>query len=393
MKEELEQSELGVLEEPVLKKEKFNHNTMDTPTPNNHTTNQKMDQPTVAKSSNNGGKDPASAQTHQNGHQVVIKEETKKKANPVRRLITILVLLAIVIGGSAYGYQKYVFGQSHEDTDDAQIDASITPVLPRIAGYVTKILVEDNQRVEAGAPLVVLDTRELQIKVQNAEAALRTAEAAVTVARANVNTAEVSERKALSDLERDRKLLEGNALTKQQFDITRTASETAAAQLATARDQIGVAEAQVSQRKAELDLAKLQLSYGTITAPISGIVSKKNVEVGQYVQASQPLMALSENNDVWITANFKETQIEQLKPNQPVEFHVDAYPDVTFQGRVESLSPATGAKFALLPPDNATGNFVKVVQRVPVKIAITGPVNSKYPLRPGMSAEVIVTTK
>lgn len=371
-----------------------NRETMEAPAPNGKketTGAPATHQDGAAKHATNGH----AANGHAaNGQTTVVHQETVvKKSNPVRRIITLLVLLAIVVGGAMYGYQAYVFGQSHEDTDDAQVDANITPVLPRIAGYVSQILVTDNQHVDAGTPLVLLDVRELQIKVQNAEAALRNAEAAVTVARANVNTAEVNERKTLTDLERDRNLLAGNALTKQQFDVTRAASEAAAAQLAASRDQISVAEAQVAQRRADLDLAKLQVSYGTIVAPVSGMTSKKNVEVGQYIQAGQPLMALSENSDVWVTANFKETQLEVIHPNQQVDFHVDAYPDVVFQGHVESISPATGAKFALLPPDNATGNFVKVVQRVPVKIILNGPTNPKYPLRPGMSAEVVVTTK
>ena len=304
------------------------------------------------------------------------------------------LLLLIVLGFAAnYGYHRYVFSQNHEDTDDAQVDGNIDPVLPRIAGYVTQVFVNDNQLVEQGATLVTLDTADLYLKVRVAEAALKNAEAGVVVAKANVTTAEVNKNKSARDLERDTKLLAATAITEQQLEVTKAAAEIATAQYAAAADQIAVAEAMVAQKKVDLDQARLQLSYTSIKAPAKGLISKKSVQIGQFIQAGQPLMGITENDSVWVSANFKETQVADIRPGQPVEIEVDGYNGKVFHGRVQSFSPATGAKFALLPPDNSTGNFVKVVQRVPVKILIEDKPDPATPLRPGMSVSATVTTK
>ena len=153
---------------------------------------------------------------------------------------------------------------------------------------------------------------------------------------------------------------------------------------------VSAAEAEVGQKKADLEFAELQLSYASVLAPSSGTVSKKSVEVGEFVQAGQPLLAIVEDTDAWVVANFKETQLKKMRVGQSVDIEVDAYPKVIFHGRVESISAATGAKFALLPPDNATGNFTKVVQRVPVKIVLADRPDPLRPLRAGMSVNAIV---
>lgn len=344
-----------------------------------------------------------------------------KKRGSVRKIIIYTILLAAVVTALIYGYNLYSFSQTHISTDNAQIDGHIDPVLPHVAGYVTTVTVNDNDKVTEGEPIIEIDPREFQIKLENADAALRTAqvgletaaaaehnaEAALAVARANVKTAEVARDKAANDLARDRSLLQGGAITRQQFDATKSASDATSAQLETARRQVQVAQAQievaqsqvqsaqsqVSQRRNDVDYAKLQLSYTKITAPATGLVSKKNVEVGQFVQSGQPLLAITEDSTVWVTANFKETDMEMLKTGEPVEIEVDGYPGVMFTGKVESIAAATGAKFSLLPPDNATGNFVKVTQRVPVKIVLTDQPSAQYALRPGMSANVVVSTK
>jgi len=187
-------------------------------------------------------------------------------------------------------------------------------------------------------------------------------------------------------------------MTQEQLDALVAAAETAEAQFKSVSEQamasesqVAVAQSVVKQRTADLDNAKLQVSYAAITAPLSGTVAKKNVEVGEYIQPGQPLMAVIPS-DYWITANFKETQLQKLRPGQRAEFTLDAYPDSVFHGVVQSVSPATGAKFSLLPPDNASGNFVKVTQRVPVKILVDRLDYSKTPLRPGMSVDVTVST-
>ena len=329
--------------------------------------------------------------------------ETKKKGL-VRRVIP-FIFGAILIAGAVYGWRIIQFNKIHESTDDAQIDADISPIIPRTAGYVTSVTVKENDKVDSNTVLVQLDAQDLAMKVKAAEAALENAKAAAqsaqanaTAARSNISTADVNRRKTAADLDRAKGLLGGHAITKEQYDAAKAAAETAESQYKSVSDQaiamesqVAVAGSVIKQRQADLDNAKLQLSYATITAPVSGTVSKKNVEMGEYIQPGQPLMAITQN-DIWITANFKETQMQDLHPGQRVEFTVDSYPDSTFHGTVQSVSPATGAKFALLPPDNASGNFVKVTQRVPVKILVDRYNNTTSPLRPGMSVDVVVST-
>ncbi|HTQ32281.1 MAG TPA: HlyD family secretion protein [Opitutaceae bacterium] len=324
------------------------------------------------------------------------------------RKIVFGVLATLAVGtGVFFGLRHLRYALTHEDTDDAQVQGHISPVLPRVSGYVARVLVNDNQRVAAGQPLVEIDPAELDLRIagaeaarQNAGAALANARAAAEVAAANVETARVLRDKTADDLARDKKLFAGNAITDRQLADSQAAADQAAAQFAAqtkqaaaAQTQVGVSETLVGQRRAELDLAKLQRSYATVTAPIAGLVSIKNVEPGQFVQAGQTLLAITDDSDVWVVANFKETQLTDLRAGQPVEITADSYPDVVFHGKVDSIAGATGARFALLPPDNATGNFVKVTQRLPVKIVLTDPPDPEHPLRPGMSVEPSVRVK
>ena len=315
------------------------------------------------------------------------------------------VFVAILIAAGFYGWHIIQYNKVHENTDDAQIDVDITPIIPRVSGYVAAIRVNDNDRVDSSEVLVMLDTNDLFLKVRSAQASLvnvqasaKSAEASAAVARANVVTAEVNRQKAADDLARAKGLFAGSAITKEKFDGYKSADDVAAAQLKSAADmasaseaQVAVAASQVAQKQVDLDNARLQLSYATIVSPVAGTVAKRNVELGEYIQAGQPLMAVTQG-DIWITANFKETQLHDLQVGQRAEFVVDGYPDSTFHGTVQSVSPATGAKFSLLPPDNSTGNFVKVTQRVPVKILVDRSDYSKAPLRPGMSVDVTVST-
>ena len=349
----------------------------------------------------------ANAQDGQESQEVSPNDRTEKpekKKGAARRILP-YVFAAILIAGALYGWRIIQFNKVHESTDDAQIDADISPIIPRVAGYVTAVTVSDNDKVDSNAVLVQLDVQDLTLKVraadaavQNAQAAAQSAEASAVAARANVATADVNRQKTATDFERAKGLFAGHAITKEQYDSAKAAAESAESQYKSVGDQAKAAESQVAvaqsvvkQRQTDLDNAKLQLSYATIVAPIAGTVSSKNVQIGEYIQPGQPLMALT-HNDFWITANYKETQMEDLHPGQHAEFTLDAYPDSTFYGTVQSVSPATGAKFALLPPDNATGNFVKVTQRVPVKILVDRRDYSKSPLRPGMSVDVVVTT-
>lgn len=342
----------------------------------------------------------------------------KPERKPSKKKVLPIILLLVVVAAAYYGISKYVYGLHHEDTDDAQIDNEINPVLSRVAGYVGEIRFEDNQPVRKGDTLVKLDDRDLRIKLQQAEAALQNAHAGVSVASANVTTAranletakssvdnaKVKAWKATADFIRYQNLLGEKAITQQQFDAAKAEKESAEAQLSvamkqqsaaamqieTAVQQVTVAESMIAQRQADLDFAKLQLSYSTILAPVSGLATKKSIQPGQLVNAGSPLFAVVADTGMYVIANFKETQLEKMKKGQAVEVKVDAFPHQTVEGTIYSLSAATGAKFSLLPPDNATGNFVKVVQRIPVKIILKPEADLVAKLRPGMSVKVSV---
>ena len=321
--------------------------------------------------------------------------ESEKNTTPKKKILPVILAL-IVIASVAFGISKYVYSQHHEDTDDAQIDSDISPVIARVAGYVNEIQFEDNQHVNKGDTLIKLDDRDLQIKVQQAEAALANASANVPVAKANVVTAEANQStaktaidaakirvwKATQDMNRYTNLIADKSVTQQQFDAVKAEKESAeaalqttikqqqatTAQIGSVQQMIAVANSSLQQRQADVDYAKLQLSYATIIAPASGLASKKNVQSGQLVNAGTPLLSIVSDENIYVIANFKETQLTKMKEGLAVEIKTDAFPDENIEGTIYRFSAATGAKFSLLPPDNATGNFVKVVQRIPIKI-------------------------
>lgn len=334
--------------------------------------------------------------------------ESKKKTNKVFPI----VLGIIVIVGLFFGIRAIIWGHHHTETDDAQLEGNVSPVIPRVSGYVTVLKVADNQLVKKGDTLLILDQKDLLSKIEQAQAALDNANANLNVVKANVissrqsvasfrsNTlavqaqiqaARIRARRAAQDFERYANLIKDHSITQQQYDQAEAEKETAAAQLLVVQNQRGqassqtessvlqtratteqikVAQAQVKQRKADLDYANLQLSYTAVLAPDSGTVSKRNVQQGQFVTAGQALFSLVLSDKIWVVANFKETQLEKMRTGQDADIDVDAFPGDKFKGTVQSISGATGARFALLPPDNSTGNFVKVVQRIPVKIVL-----------------------
>ena len=339
------------------------------------------------------------------------EEKKKSKMLPI-------ILLSIVVVGGFFGVRAYIFGMHHIETDDAQLEANISPVLPRISGYVNDIRFEDNQRVKKGELLIALDDRDLKIKVDQAKVAIENATAMVQVAKANLNSARASAeavkanteavnvriRKATQDYNRYEKMLADKSVTQQQFDAVKAEKESAEAQLDLVKkqeeaaevqanamaEQVNVAQTAIKQKQSDLDYANLQLSYATITAPQNGVVSRKNVQPGQFVQAGQPLFTVVNDSDVWVVANFKETQVSAMKIGTDVDIVLDAFKNKTVKAYIASFSPATGARFSLLPPDNATGNFVKVVQRVPVKIRMKADKETQQLLRPGLSVNVTV---
>ncbi len=307
-----------------------------------------------------------------------------------RRHLFLALALVVLAAACTFGARTLSFYAHHAETDDAQLESHVDPVLPRVAGYVSEVLVDDNQKVAAGQVLLKIDSRDLLTKVREAEAALESASADVAVAKADLLVTRAHRVKATSDLDRYRELRQRKVISQQGLEAAQTGAAAAEATEEAAARRVAAKEAEIAKKKADLDYARLQLSYAVVTAPAAGIVSRKNVEVGQFVQAGQPLLAIVSGDDVWVVANFKETQLKKMRPGQTALFTVDAYPDTTFRGKVDSIAAATGARFALLPPDNATGNFTKVVQRVPVKIVLTQTPDPQHPLRAGMSVDAVV---
>ncbi|RYY51103.1 MAG: HlyD family secretion protein [Chitinophagaceae bacterium] len=355
-----------------------------------------------------------------------------KKRNPV----FIIILALLVVGGGWFGISRYLHGLKHEETEDAQVAADISPVIPRISGYVQQIKVNDNQWVKKGDTLMVLDNRDYLIKVEQAEAALATsrsslnnarattsaAKANVGSVRASINTidaqieaAKVNLWRASKDYDRYANLIKDRSITQQQFEQAQAAKESAEKQVAilegqrrqaaqqtnavavqsdATAQQIETAGTNIRQREVDVEAAKLALSYTVIVAPEDGLVSKVNVNAGQFVQAGQALFSIVHSDKVWVVANFKETQLNKMVEGQKVVIHADVFPDHPFEARLASFSPATGSTFALLPPDNASGNFVKVVQRLPVRIEFLSKSDSLVKrLRPGMNVTVDVHLK
>jgi len=395
----------------------------------------------------------------------------------VRILIGVVVLVALAAG------IWWWTTRNRESTDDAQVDAGVTPIAARVGGTVMSVPIVDNQQVKEGTVLLEIDKRDFEIALDRARAELADAEASAAAARAGVPissttaasgvttakggveqatsevsaaeqsieaakarlvTAQAKQREAAAkaaksakDVERFKPLLAKDEIAQQQFDAAvatanadAAASESTAAQvveadldvrvaqnrLAQARSKVqqasadlseaqtgpeqvkvtqaraAAAEARVMQARAVVKQAELNLEYTTVKAPVKGTISKKTVEVGQQIQPGQALMALIPLERVWITANFKETQVENIRPGQRVTIRADAYGGKTFDGKVESLAAATGARFSLLPPDNSTGNYVKVVQRIPVRISLDSGQDPEHLLRPGMSVVPTVHT-
>jgi membrane fusion protein, multidrug efflux system len=405
------------------------------------------------------------------------------RKRPVKLILAGVGAVGAIAAGTL-GYNYWQFSSTHQSTDNATVAGNLHQISARVSGTVEKVLVDDNQSVNAGQLLVQLDPRDYQVKLQQAQADLESARRKATTAQVNIDLAaknaqaansqaqggvgsavaaiasaqaQVAEAqsgvpqaqaqiaqadanlsKAQADYTRFQKLFDSGAVARRDLDTARQAYEVASAQRASAEQglqqarakvaqaQQGVATAQaglsssqggveqaaaksvqtevsrsdyltaqaaIDQAQVALQNAQLQLSYTNLTAPVSGRVGRKTVQVGQQVQPSNPLMAIV-GNEYWVTANFKETQLERMHPGQQAEIKLDSFPSKHFTGRVESLAPASGAQFALLPPDNATGNFTKVVQRIPVKVVFDASSIRGYEsfITPGLSADVTIET-
>jgi membrane fusion protein (multidrug efflux system) len=358
-----------------------------------------------------------------------------EKKKPNKKFILIFTVL-ILLGGT-YGVYKYVHSLSHETTDDAQIEKNMNPIIPRVTGYVTKVYVKDNDFVKKGDTLFTIDNKDYLVKVADAKAALIAAEGNYAVSKAdiesasaniavsnanvqsaggNIETAKIRLGRATNDYERYNNLYKNHSITKQQFEQALAAKQEAESQLrilqqqekasafeksvivaksAASTKQTEVAAANIKRAQAAVDAAILNLNYTIVTAAIDGQVSKISIQPGQLVQPGQSLFYIINNAEAWVIANFKETQLEKMVIGQKVTIKLDAYPDTKFEGTITSFSPATGARFSLLPPDNATGNFVKTIQRLPVKISLDASNDAEKIklLRPGMNADVDVHLK
>ncbi len=348
-----------------------------------------------------------------------IPERPKRRKG---RLVLALVFLGGLAGGGTYGWHWWTTGRFLETTEDAYLQADKVTVAPRIAGYVAAVLVGDNQPVKAGTVLARLDDREYRVTLKQAEAdvgkakaqilgtaaAITQAQAQVESAKAEIENTEAGLDFSTKEYDRYRNLLQtgsGTVQRQQQADADlrqkRAARDKAVASLEASKKQVeslraleASARATLEGALAKVEQARLNLSYATVTAPIDGTVGDRSLRVGQFVSAGTGLLTLVPmGRDIYLVANFKETQTGRMIEGQPVTFTVDALGEHEFGGRIESFSPGTGAQFALLPPENATGNFTKVVQRVPVRIALDAGDPLLPRLRPGLSVEATVHTR
>ena len=357
---------------------------------------------------------------------------TVEAKSTVRAYLPRIIIALILLVGGYFGYRAYQHSQQYESSDNAQIEGNSAPVLARVAGYVQAVNVDDYATVKRGQPLVTIDPQEYDVALAQVEADYQQTVADLATARADLQTAQATARnvtqnarvaqstaqvqaarrdKARQDFQRDRNLYKEQSLTRKQLEdtqsnvdvqsrqydanveqITLAKSSQGVAQAGIARAQANIQKVQavLKVKQAAIDNAKLRQGYARLTAPIAGKIGRKNVVVGQYVQPGQNLFTIVADSTFWVVANFKETQLARMKIGQEVDVNLDAYPDLAIKGQLTSLSDATGARFALLPADNASGNFVKVTQRIPVKIEIINPQNYKNQLRAGLSVDAEV---
>jgi membrane fusion protein (multidrug efflux system) len=318
-----------------------------------------------------------------------------------------LAVLAVAGGLGFAGFRHWQESRRWMETDNAYLDAPVHPIAARLIGTVAQVLVEENSQVRQGQVLLTLDPRDAQVgrdqneaKLVETQATLAAAEAGVVQARANAKLNDIALERFRLDLVRMQGLVGGGraAVARQDLDHAQAAFDSAGASVVLSKSsieaataEIGVAKAKQASAAVALRESELQCEYTILRSPVDGRVGRRNVETGQPVIPAQPLIALV-GNDLWLTANFKETQISAIRPGQAARIRFDAFPDREWPGTVESVSPASGSRFALLPPDNATGNFTRVVQRLPIRIRLDESTRREIGSRlaPGLSAKVRV---
>ncbi|HSB33624.1 MAG TPA: HlyD family secretion protein [Nitrospirota bacterium] len=323
----------------------------------------------------------------------------KKKAFLV---VGVIVAIGLVSGWTYNGYRK-----THLSTDDAFVEGNIHTIAAKIYGTVKAIRVTDNQAVRKGDLLIEIDPSDYDVRLREATSALGVekaklaeVETRIESARANLDLARANLKLAETDKSRAEKLIAEQVIPQERYDRAITSYDIARAQLKAAEEQLRQAESQkvtqastIRQKEASAVLANMNYEYTKIFAPVDGYVTRRSVQVGNQIQPGQPLMALVSLNDIWVIANYKETEMGNIRPGQDVEIKVDSYPGKVFKGKVDSIMAGTGVSFSLFPSENATGNYVKVVQRIPVKIVLEQGADRDHILRIGMSVVPTVIAK
>ncbi|MDQ0640290.1 membrane fusion protein (multidrug efflux system) [Pedobacter sp. W3I1] len=340
----------------------------------------------------------------------------KKEINKVHpeNLVITVIGIALLVAGAIYFFQYWKYSTDFEETNDAQVEAYINPISARAGGYISQVRFNEHQLVKQGDTLVVLDNREYLAQLESAEAAMDDSEAQITVLKAAINSAQTGTRinrdqingakakyvQQEQDIKRYKNLVKEEAATGADLEQVTARYDVAAsdyngaknglitseARIAELSTHFALLQADIKRKQAALELARLNFSYTVIRAPYSGRLGRKNIMEGQQIQSGQPLVSIINEGEKWITANFKETQVSEMYTGQPVEIKVDALKGKVFKGRIIAISGSTGSRFSVLPSDNSTGNFVKIIQRVPVKIAFLNGEESKVIV--GMSVNV-----
>ncbi|MDE6342865.1 MAG: HlyD family secretion protein [Muribaculaceae bacterium] len=334
-----------------------------------------------------------------------------------KKILSYIVTLIVVVAAAFWVGSKFIHLGKVEFTDNAQIHQQIVPVNSRVQGYIKEIRFSEYQKVKKGDTLVIIDDADMRLNVARAKAdyanalagrevadrSVTSASANVAVSEASIAEAAVQMQMAATDLARYEKLLAQDAVTRQQYDLAKTDYDAKKARyemlsrqrratssaVAVSRERVSQSDAGIELASALLETAELNLSYTVILAPCDGYTSRKEIQVGQLIQPGQTLLDIVDSGDIWVTANYKETQLKHISEGSKVEIKVDAIPDVTFEGTVTAISTATGASLSLIPQDNSAGNFVKVRQRIPVRINFTEDNKPEYmaKLRAGMNVE------
>jgi membrane fusion protein (multidrug efflux system) len=339
----------------------------------------------------------------------------------LRKLLLVGVAAAALAGAGWYGYDYWTVGRFLVSTDDAYVKADNTTIAPKVSGYLDRVLVGDNEHVKAGQVLARIDDRDFRVALDQARADVAAANATVTSKEAQLDVQDtvIAAAKATIDVDNAAKMFAqqenkrytdlaatgyGSVQNAQQAQARNAGADAAiqrdTANLASALKQVELLKAEIAQAKAAAaraaalqHQAELNLGYATIVSPIDGVVGNRTLRVGQYVQAGTQLMSIVPAEGAYVVANFKETQLTHVRAGQQVEIEVDTFPGQVVHGHVDSIAPASGQEFALLPPDNATGNFTKVVQRIPVRIALDAETAPAIELRPGMSVIPTIATR